>query len=65
MKRGCLALTALLWLTGCAAPTPYRTISLRFDGPAATELGNDSDELRIAQVVAHLIRERLDRKSVV
>ena len=59
MKRGCLALTALLWLTGCAAPTPYRTISLRFDGPAATELGNDSDELRIAQVVAHLIRERL------
>jgi len=58
------ALAALTLLAGCAASTPYRTRVLAFDAPgvdagAGTVLGSDPDELRIAQVVAQVIRERL------
>jgi hypothetical protein len=55
---------ALALFTGCAGSTPYRTIALGFDvpavdAPAAVTLGSDPDELRIAQVAAQVIRDRL------
>ena len=53
-------LGALALLTGCATPGPYRTMSVVFDEPAPATLGTDLDELHIAQVVARLLRDRLD-----
>ena len=53
-------LGALAFLTGCATPGPYRTMSVVFDEPAPATLGTDLDELHIAQVVARLLRDRLD-----
>jgi len=53
-------LVVLFLLSGCGASTPHRTIALAFDGHAPTSLGHDPDEVRIAQVVAQLIRDRLD-----
>jgi hypothetical protein len=53
-------LVVLLLLAGCGVSTPHRTIALAFDGHAPTSLGHDPDEVRIAQVVAQLMRDRLD-----
>jgi len=53
-------LVVLFLLAGCGASTPHRTIALAFDDHAPTSLGHDPDEARIAQVVAQLIRNRLD-----
>ena len=52
-------LAVLFMLSGCAPSAPHRTIGLVFDGRAPETLGHDPDEVRIAQVVAHLIRDRL------
>jgi hypothetical protein len=59
MTRGGLALITVLWLAGCGAATPYRTAPLVFDAPLPATLAHDADDLRIAQVVAHLIHGRL------
>lgn len=53
-------IVVLLLLSGCGASTPHRTIALAFEGQAPTSLGHDPDEVRIAQVVAQLIRDRFD-----
>src|SRR5215468_529963 len=50
----------VLLLSGCGASTPHRTIALAFEGRAPTSLGHDPDEVRVAQVVAQLIRDRFD-----
>jgi hypothetical protein len=52
-------LAAVVVFTGCGAGKPYRTIALTFDGQAPATLGAEPDELRVAQVVAQLIRDRL------
>jgi hypothetical protein len=53
-------LAALALFSGCGAGKPYRTIALTFDGgQAPATLGADPDELRVAKVVAQLIRDRL------
>jgi hypothetical protein len=54
-----LLLIALFVLSGCGASAPHRTIALVFEGRAPATLGHDPDEVRIAQVVAQLIRDRL------
>ena len=51
-------LVALFVLSGCGPSAPHRTIGLVFDGRAPETLGHDPDEVRIAQVVAQLIRDR-------
>ena len=53
-------LVVLFLLSGCGSASPHRTIALAFDSHAPTSLGHDPDEARIAQVVARLIRDRLD-----
>src|SRR5262245_47378715 len=52
------AAIAFALFAGCGAARPYRTITLTFDNQAPATLGADPDELRVAQVVARLIRDR-------
>lgn len=53
-------IVVLLLLSGCGASTPHRTIALAFEDHAPRSLGHDPDEVRTAQVVAQLIRDRFD-----
>lgn len=52
-------IVAALGALGCASAQPYRTATLVFDGSGPKALSAGADDIGIAQVAAHLMREKL------
>lgn len=58
-RLGASAIFAAVLVTSGCVTAPYRTLALAFDGPVPATLGYDAEDLRVAQVAARLINDRL------